>query len=351
MSVCDPCSTEGRSREAISFCEICKEYFCSSCSLQHKRFKVSKNHKQRNVSDKSPAPLTENQQHSSPADFSKLSISDHSVPSDDSLHYESATIETVPSDNADAMVTAPTDTERWDILNLKIKSVRKVNIRLPEDRENPRISGCDFLPNGDLLLLDHENDRLKLLERTGEVRNIADMSLYSKKSRSWNLTVVNENKVAITFPSFDKKVQFCQLKPSFTKVSSIVFRRRCFGVATAVGRIHVTCHNNEGKDNYHPGEVHTLDMNGKEIWNLGGRRHGGRVLFSTPEYITVNKDGSAIYVSDTLSRTIFTLSAGGKMLSEIKLDGQKGIAGIQIDSQLNIFICGFDSNNVQVVRI
>ena len=57
------------------------------------------------------------------------------------------------------------------------------------------------------------------------MRNIADMSLYSKKSRPWNLTVVNENKVAITFPGFDKKVQFCQLKPSFSKVSSIVFRR------------------------------------------------------------------------------------------------------------------------------
>ena len=391
MYVCDPCKTEGRSREATSFCENCNEYFCNSCSLQHKKFKVSKDHKQQHVSEKKQTTQSSKKQASSSGDFSKLpkgskddkqrkvpetnqtplsskkpasssgeisklSISDHTVPCDDGLLPEPANIETAPSDNAvdeshvGAMATAPTDTKNRDILQLKIKSSRKVNIKLPGDTEAPRISGCDFLPNGDILLIDSENASLKSIDKAGKVKCIANF-LGMMKFRPWSLIVVDERNVAITFPNVDRALQFFQISPSFSKGSTIAFTKRCYGVATAVGRIHVTCHDNVGKEQkFDPGEVHTLDKSGNEIWKIGGM-HAGENRFRSPEYITVKKDGSAIYVSDSWARSISALSADGKILFKIKADGLKGMAGIQIDPLSNLFICGFHSEMVQVVNV
>ena len=56
------------------------------------------------------------------------------------------------------MATAPANTDQLDnMLNLNVQSSSKVNIKLPQDKEIPRISSCTFLPSGELLLVDRRN--------------------------------------------------------------------------------------------------------------------------------------------------------------------------------------------------
>ena len=84
--------------------------------------------------------------------------------SDDGLQSQSDIMETR------SFVTNQLDTR----LNLKVKSFRKVNINLSHDKVTPRVSSCAFLPNGELLLADHENCSVKLLDKTFSVKNSFD---------------------------------------------------------------------------------------------------------------------------------------------------------------------------------
>ena len=43
---------------------------------------------------------------------------------------------------------------------MKVKSTKEVNIKLPDDNEDPDITGCTFLSNGRILLCDNENKKV-----------------------------------------------------------------------------------------------------------------------------------------------------------------------------------------------
>ena len=49
---CDPCEYGGiRNKEAMTFCDDCKEFLCPTCTRSHKGQLMSKNHRLLNVSD------------------------------------------------------------------------------------------------------------------------------------------------------------------------------------------------------------------------------------------------------------------------------------------------------------
>ena len=229
---CGPCKSDGNSQEANHYCEQCKEYLCSSCLLQHKRFKVSKDHKiwSTTTPDTSPVPTSKQ------------------IPVSDTFSMLS-------------MATALSNTDQLDnMLKLKAKSSIKVNIKLPQDEETPRISSCAFLPNGELLLVDHNNSSLKLLGRTLTVKNSFDLL----PDIPWDVSVLGTNTVVVTFP-LEKKLEFIQVSPSFSRSTSVQFHKECLGVAVAVDTIYVTCHDNDGKkkvEDFTPGEICVLDIVG-----------------------------------------------------------------------------------------
>ena len=49
---CDPCEYEGvKNKEAMTFCDDCKEFLCPTCTRSHKGQRMSRNHRLLNVSD------------------------------------------------------------------------------------------------------------------------------------------------------------------------------------------------------------------------------------------------------------------------------------------------------------
>ena len=49
---CDPCEYGGiRNKEALAFCDDCKEFLCPTCTRSHKGQRMSRNHTLLNVSD------------------------------------------------------------------------------------------------------------------------------------------------------------------------------------------------------------------------------------------------------------------------------------------------------------
>ena len=336
---CNPCETEGRNREANHFCETCKEYFCNSCSNQHKKFKMSKNHKLRTVPTTSQSSFSASQQTPHSNGLSKLSLSQHTAPSDNGSKSQSVTT-----------ATAPANTDQPDnMLNLKVESSSKVNIKLPQDKETPRISSRTFLPNSELLLADDMNSSFKLLDRTLPVKNSFDLS----PDRPWNVSVLDTNTAVVTFP-YEKKLQFIQVSPSFSRGSSVQFHKVCWGVDVEVDKIYVTCHDNAGKLGEEvlttPGEVCVLDIQGNQLMKFG--LNDTRLRFTWPDHVVANTEGSRIYVSDWWIDTITALTATGDILFQYKCnrdDLRDILLAMYVDSQSNILVCGLLTHNVQII--
>ena len=235
------------------------------------------------------------------------------------------------------------------MLNLKVKSSCKVNIKHPQDEMSPRISSCAFLPNGELLLVDHYNCSFKLLDRAHVLQNCFDLS----PDRPWDVSVVDNSTVVVTLPG-GKRLQFIQIYPSFSRGSSVKFDKECNGVAVSAEHIYVTCHNNDKvkkKEDWTPGEVCILDLRGNEIRRIQGSNED-RLRFIKPYYVAVNRDGSTIYVSDWETDTITALTTTGDILFQYTSpdsDDLWDIKQMYIDSQSYILVCGCSTHNVQII--
>ena len=234
------------------------------------------------------------------------------------------------------------------MLDLKVKSSCKVNIKHPQDEESPRISSCAFLPNGELLLVDHANCNLKLLDRALVLQNCFDLL----SDRPWDVSVVDSSTIVVTFPRM-KMLQFIQIYPSFSRGSSVKFDKESLGVAVSAEHIYVTCHNNDDveEEDWAPGEVCILDRRGNEIRRIQGS-DDDRLRFIVPYYVAVNRDGSTLYVSDFETDTITALTTTGDILFQYTSpdsDDLCCITQMYIDSQSNILVCGCSTHNVQII--
>ena len=234
------------------------------------------------------------------------------------------------------------------MLNLKVKSPCKVNIKHPQDKGSPRITSCAFLPNGELLLVDHRNYSLKLLDRALVLQNSFDLL----PDRPWDVSVVESSTLVVILP-FTKRLQFIQIYPSFSRGSSVKFDKECWGVAVSAEHIYVACHNNNGvkKEDWIPGEVCILDRRGNEIRRIQGS-DDDRLRFLVPYYLAANRDGSTLYVSDSATDTITALTTTGDILFQYTSPDRHDLLGITqmyIDSQSNILVCGFSTHKVQII--
>ena len=92
-----------------------------------------------------------------------------------------------------------------DILELNFKPKPNLNVKLTEDKEVPRISGCEFLSTGELLLYDHRNDQLKLLDYCLVVQSSLALD------EPHDVSLLDGNTAGVTMP-FKRKLQY--VKPA-----------------------------------------------------------------------------------------------------------------------------------------
>ena len=252
-------------------------------------------------------------------ELSQLSLIDHTAPVEDENHTrpESDTGSTAPFEGASNTtadtITSPTDVgsssnptttsasatdprQLDNIIDLKVISSSKWNIKLPKDESTPRITSCAFFPNGELLLLDHRNMCLKLFDTSGTIKNTFDLSTY--EGRPWDMAIIDSNTVAVTIPDYDQLLQFIRIYPKFSKGSSVKFDKACWGVTATSDYIYVACHDNDRREkNFKPGDIRILDSRGTEIKRIEDGRDK-RLKFINPQFVAVNKDGTVVYVSD-----------------------------------------------------
>ena len=232
-------------------------------------------------------------------------------------------------------LSASTDTLYTE---MTVASMSEVNIKMSGKRET-WITGCTFMPNGDVVLCDSTNNNIKLLSGTFTIKDSLQLDY-----QPWDVSPVSSNSVVITLPN-ENQLQFIQVMPSLKKLDqSINIGSRCFGVQVVADLIYVTCRNYSGV-----AEVIVLDMNGTVTHRLG-QPDKKPPMFSIPYYITVCPSTRKIFITDWDTDTVSCLMSDGTVVYQYKDAELRGTHGVCVDGGGNVIVCGRHSNNVQVIR-
>ena len=239
-------------------------------------------------------------------------------------------------DNA-ALKTNSTDKKL--LLGLKVQTCSQVNIFMARDDSYfPRISGCTIMSNGDAVLCDSNNQKIKVLNSSGIITR--SMTL----PRTRDVAVLDSTSVIVTLPK-NKQLQIVQVYPQLKPGRVIQLDKECPGVAVGKEEIYVTCHNDPGE-----GEIRVLGLDGKVKRRLGVN-HDGSFMFAQPYYITVNSFSEKLFISDWKTNTVTCLSVDGRVIYtyQDRDGGMREPVGLLCDSEDNILVCAAVPPTVQVI--
>ena len=218
------------------------------------------------------------------------------------------------------------------LLGRQAKSRREVNARLAGDKTDPEITGCAVMPNRFVVICDHSNDKIKLLDSYLAIRDSLNLPC------PWNVSVVDSANVIVTLVS-KKQLRYLQIFPSLKAGRVLQLDKMCCGVAVSGENIYVTCHDGLGD-----GEVRVLDKQGNIKRRLGVTKSSG------PHYITVGTNIDKIFVSDFSKDTVTCMTLDGNTIYRYQDKDLKGPKGVICDDEDNVLVCGYGSNNVQMIE-
>ena len=218
----------------------------------------------------------------------------------------------------------------------KVNSSDLVNVKIEGDQKKPCITGCTVMPSGHVVILDRNNNQIKLLDDSWTITGRLQLP------DPWNVSVLDSSNVIVSSPG-NKQLQKVQMLPRIKVVRTIKLDKKCYGVAVSGEEIYTTCHDNPGN-----GEVRALDLQGNIKRRLG-TNPDGPYLFTRPYYITVSATGEKIFVSDWNTDTITCLTSSGTVIYTYIDDDMRWPRGLICDSGDNVLVCGWNSHNVHII--
>lgn len=220
--------------------------------------------------------------------------------------------------------------DRIVLLGKHVQSRREVKVRLDKDNSDPWITDCAVMPNGNIVICDCNNEKLKLFDNSWvrqESVRIPDI---------WGVSVVDSNTVIVTDPDH-KKLQYVQVLPQLQLGGTIGLDSECRGVCVSGNDIYVTCESLNGH------EIRVLGLDGTLKRRVPIDKN------SSPWYITLSPSREKIFFNDSKTKMVTCMTVDGQIVYQYEDDNLKDARGMYCDTYDNLFVCDLNSNNVQVV--
>ena len=338
---CGPCGTGGISRKGVFFCHTCREYLCKACKGHHEKLKITKNHTIVSCELLCGPCISKNLKRE-PSHYCE-ECSEYLCDTCKDVHgaLKMSRNHTVLSGAKMPKHFNITDTgiQHGNImwLDKRIRSISKVNIRIPDDSKEPWISGCCYLPDGQAVLCDTNNDQIKLLDSSYKL--IGNLKLPAKPR---DISVLNDTDVIITI--LDKKqLLIVSVTSQLRIIRTIQLDKPCWGVDVSGGEIYITCEESE------QGEIRILDMSCNEKRRISLSRKMGTCMVKTPWYIAVSAFSGKIFITDLETETLTCLTSDGQLVYQYKEQRLGCPDGILVDSADNVLLCCGWSHTIVVI--
>ena len=224
---------------------------------------------------------------------------------------------------------------------MSVTAGNKINVNSQSGAVYAFISGSAFLPSGELILCDRNNKKLKLLDKSLQMKESIDVS-----GGPWDVAPVDQHQVIVTVP-FEKYLQFIQVTPSLALGHKVDLGMECMGVAVSRESIYVPlADSGEWK-------IGIYDLTGKQKVMISPHScNDGTLLFKQPYYIDVWND-EKLFVSEKDDRsntsTVYCLESNGNVLYSISNPSFKRCLGISVDENENLLVCDWKSHKVFLI--
>ena len=229
-----------------------------------------------------------------------------------------------------------TKTENMNFLKMTVLSSREVQIKLPDDKNTPLITGCTFMVDGQLVLCDHNNYKIKLLSPKLSITGTLGLD-----SWPWDISAVDSNTAVVTLPD-RKQLQFIQVVPTLKTDQTIQLKKRCYGVDVR-DEVYVVCHDNPGN-----AEIRVFDKTGQFTRKVPEVKNTLSSL-ERPHYLAVNKTSSNIYLSEWKTSIVTCISVDGSLVFKYQQADLQYPMIVLVDEEGNSLICGEKSFNIHKV--
>ncbi|XP_052260006.1 uncharacterized protein LOC127864388 [Dreissena polymorpha] len=213
--------------------------------------------------------------------------------------------------------------------NVQRKSVR--NVRIPSDSYKCSIAGICVLTDGQVLVADWKNKRIKLLNQQYQVVNHWDVT-----AGPWDICLITSSEVAVAVNDHDSRiheVQFITVNQG-KLVSGRKFQLQhvCTCITHHQGDLFVT----SGQ------ELYKYSLNGKLICSLYGDRSGDYTVYKC----AVSPTGDRLYITNWYNNKLLTLARDGTLLATYTFPALGGPHGLHVTPAGQVLVCGNWSHTV-----
>lgn len=216
----------------------------------------------------------------------------------------------------------------------------RVYVNIVDDRSKCDIVGSCQMPNGDILLVDTNNCKLKLLNQNHKIRGRVEFQGYPLDvcciNNSLAAVALHDNTIqCVTITTGERERIYAKIELG----TKTVLHHKCNGVA------------------YNPATEDILIADDTSVYVYAAQyvikgipdiaRHK-RVLYTDKSmlvslrHIAVASDGSTFYVTDRKG-SVMAISNSGKVIAIFRDDDVKDAHGICVDTKSRIYVCGSDS--------
>ena len=338
---CGPCGTGGISRKGVFFCHTCREYLCNPCKDYHGNLKITRNHTVVSCELLCGPCISKNFKRE-PSHYCE-ECSEYLCDTCKDVHgaLKVSRNHTVLSGAKmpKRFNTAHTDIRHGNImwLDKRIRSISKVNIRIPDDSKEPWIRGCCVMSDGQAVLCDIYNYQIKLLDSSYKL--IGNLKLPAEPA---DISVLNNTEVIITLPH-KRQLLVVAVTSQLRITRTIQLDKKCVAVDVSGGEIYITCGESE------QGEIRILDMSCNERRRISLSRVMATYMLKKPRYIAVSAFSGKIFITDLETETLTCLTSDGQLVYQYKDEKLDRPRGILVDSDDNVLLCYSDSHTIVVI--
>ena len=215
-----------------------------------------------------------------------------------------------------------------DIQNTTTKRTDSLYVKTKEDHDDCCITGMSICGNGDLLLVDCYNKRIKLFSSNGDY-----ITSVKTSAEPFDVTVTVAGGAAVSMWMNQKEIVLIDVKRSGLNILGYIkLRNRIYGIVSVDDDFVISC------DDTIP-SVRRVDRSGNTIWELSFSTDG-RKVFKAPGYLVTKKmsDIRFILVSDMEKHCIAMVDAKTGELVKVLPQSKRGPLGLTIGSFDHVYV-------------
>ncbi|KAH3780746.1 hypothetical protein DPMN_158568 [Dreissena polymorpha] len=213
--------------------------------------------------------------------------------------------------------------------NIQRKSVH--NVRIPSDSYECSIEGICVLTDGQVLVRDSKNKRIKLLNQQYQVVNHWDVT-----AGPWDICLITSSEVAVAVNDHDSKIHEVQFitvnQGKLVSGRKFQLQHECTCITHHQGDLFVT----SGK------ELYKYSLNGKQLCRLYQDRSADLPVYKCAVSLT----GDRLYITSYRQDKLLTLARDGTLLATYTDPALQWPYGLHVTPAGQVLVCGWRSHTV-----